>query len=98
MGLIHYIEANGNIEVKTSAECPSREELQEFVGGQAEQVHVLFNDKRCVMFVNEDGHRLELPHNYDATAIYHEVSRRRGERNPNPILGNAVVLEDVTVE
>ncbi len=98
MGTIHYIEANGNIETKEAVKCPPLTEFQSFVEGYVEPVYVLFNDKRCVMFVNEDGHRLELPYNPDATAIYHEVSRRRGERNPNPILGNAVVLEDVSVD
>lgn len=98
MGTLHYYHADGSYDTRRAADCPPLEDLQSFVGGYVECVWVLFNEKRCAMFVNEDGHRLNLPVNLQATKIYHEAALRKGRINPNPILGNAMVLEDIVVE
>lgn len=95
MGTLHYYLADGSYDTSQADTAPQQSDLQAFVGGCVEVVWVLFRGKRAAMLVNEDGHRLGLPFNSRGTEIYHEVARQRGQCNPNPILGNALVLEDI---
>lgn len=95
MGTLHYYFADGGYDASLADEAPQLSDLQEFIGGYVEVVWVLFRGKRAAMLVNEDGHRLGLPFNSRGTEIYHEFARQRGQCNPNPILGNALVLEDI---
>lgn len=98
MGTLHYYFADGRYDTARADAAPQLSDLQEFVSGYVEVVWVLFRGKRAAMLVNEDGHRLGLPFNTRGTEIYHEVARQRGLCNPNPILGNALVLEDIELK
>jgi len=59
--------------------CPSLEEIQELVGGYAEAIYM----SDCIVLVNEDGRRMGLDHNYDASEICGQS-----------IVGNVLVLVD----
>lgn len=98
MGIIHYYHADGSYDSARAEKHPPIEAIQHFVGGDAERVWVLFNGTRCAMFVNENGHQLKLQINPRATDIYHEAAKKRGLANPYPILGDAIVLEDIPSE
>ena len=71
--------------------------LRPILGGALEHVGVLFDNKRCDMFVNELGAVEKLDRNEEATKIYRTVSLQRNSKlNPETlpyIYGTAVLFE-----
>ncbi len=69
MGTI--VRSNAAPEFVRPANGPSfsLEELQRVVAGYIEAVYLRLNGERFIMFVNEDGRRLELPINGYATFL-----------------------------
>lgn len=98
MGLLHIFMANNAYDLQRVTSPPPMDEISRLVAGVPEVVYVLYNGKRCQMFVNEDGSALDLPFNARATKIYHAWSEHQGKINPHPILGNAVLLDGMTME
>lgn len=80
MGYIHYFDTEGNESIEDAREPLSLEEMQAYVGGYIELVHVLYKDKPTYMVVHDEGRILGLPINEKATDIYLEASRRNPER------------------
>jgi len=62
------------------------QQMQEFVGGYLEAVATIYPEH--IMLINEDGIRLELPHNPLATEIAAPGTRMLGG-----IRGNALLIE-----
>jgi hypothetical protein len=86
------IRPDGTGESRTwdASKSPPLEFLQEAVGGFVERVHTaigLGGIGDVVVFVNEDGLMLELPHNQAATFLLQR-----------PIVGPIVVCEDFDPE
>ena len=83
--MAHLIPAEGPIrEVQPAAGAGGKftlKELQTFVGGYIERVPNLFREPGD-MLVNEDGRRLGLPWNPNATLLA-----------GRPIVGDAIVLD-----
>jgi len=95
-GIIHYIPATGPIITEKATVAPSLEDMQKYVDGFVEVVHILFKDKKMQMIVNEEGLIRQLPFNWRATIAYGAASiTQRGEFPRSPILGNAVIFEDL---
>ena len=95
-GIIHYIPTTGDIVTEKATVAPSLADMQKFVDGYVEVVHILFNEKRVQMIVNEEGLIRQLPFNWRATIAYGAASiTQRGEFPRTPILGNAVIFEDI---
>ena len=65
---------------------PSLKELQELVGGKIEKVTLKNGD---TLVFNEDGIRLDLRANQEATTVY----KKNGGMRVNFIRGNAVIVE-----
>lgn len=62
-------------------------------GSRMERVAVLFEGKPCDMFVDENGHSRGLPPNAQATAVYHNATKTRGESTKDaPIVVGPAVL------
>lgn len=100
-GTIIYIPADHNEAITTEAaeKAPSLEDMQKHVGGFIEVVHVLFKGEPTHMIVNETGLIEALPFNMRATSLYHLASiHQRGEFPNSPIVGNAIVLQDLPLE
>jgi hypothetical protein len=104
MGTIIIHRPDG-MEMRKASAPPTNKELSEIVGGFPELVHVLYRGKRAQMFVNEDGHRLGLAPNIEATRIYHAASVNRANLPEGTILtgvpiivGPAVVLDGADVQ
>lgn len=74
----YWIKPNGEVELHETPNEPEWKDMQEFVGGYLEHVTVLFQGKRCSMFVHEMGAILPLEENLLATEIYYNASRARG--------------------
>jgi len=70
MGIIHYVEPTGDITTEKAEKPPSLEDMQKYVGGFIEVVHVMWNQKRTQMIVNEEGLILKLPGNWKASCVY----------------------------
>ena len=65
---------------------PSEEMLQEMVGGNTEIVALNNGD---ILVINEDGKKLNLNYNSEATQIYQEQGGMRGK----DIVGKAVLVK-----
>jgi hypothetical protein len=61
------------------------------IDGWLEHVSVLYNDKHCDMFVDEEGLLKHLPVNEVATRIYWNAGRVRGG---TPIVGTAILFPE----
>lgn len=73
-----WIKPDGTMEVHETPGEPSWDDMKEFVGGFLEHVSVLFQGRRCSMFVHEEGALIPLDVNSVATEIYYAASRARG--------------------
>jgi hypothetical protein len=98
MGSVYWISTDGTVRREDSDEEPSLDKMQEWVDGFLEHVNVLFNNKHCHMYVNGDGIGFKLPFNAIAWAIYATACATRGELASHPIVGNAVLCEDLPFE
>lgn len=69
-----WIKATGGIETVTPANGKefTLAELQKMVGGYIEEFYLRNESGQPIMFLNEDGKRLELPPNLNATEIASE--------------------------
>lgn len=85
MATVHYLSADGSRSTRTQ-EMPTLQEMQAYVGGYIEHVSLTFDGHPLSLIVNEDGRRLGLPTNAQATAL--TVGRVLGD-----IVGNAIVIE-----
>ena len=65
------------------------DELQDIVEGYIEKVHL---SNTQIMVVNEEGHLLEKPYNYNATVICHMAGIR------DVIVGNVLVCDSKMVK
>ena len=74
----YWIKPDYTVEIKETAGEPSWEDMKEFVGGYLEHVSVLFDNRPCSMFVNEEGALIPLEENIIATQVYYAASRARG--------------------
>lgn len=75
---VHWINIDGTERIERSMQGPTFNEMKDFLGDNAEHVTVLYEGKRCSMFVHEFGRVLGLPRNEKATEIYFAASRSRG--------------------
>jgi hypothetical protein len=101
VGTIHWIDADHTkAVVQEPADVPpDLQRMQDYVEGHIEVVHVMFKGKRTQMLVNEEGLITAKPFNMRATSLYHLASiQDRGEFPNSPIVGNAIVLEDLPLE
>ena len=67
---IVVIKASGVREEFSMPKMPSVSELQGWVGGYFAETKVHFEGKSCYMFLNEDGIRLNLPRNEEASRLH----------------------------
>ncbi len=79
---VTLIKVDGTQEVLTPGKKPELEQMQKWVGGYIEVVHVTYNGHKCAMVVNEEGFLEGLPTNVRATEI-------AGQR----IVGDVFILE-----
>ncbi len=70
MGTIHWIDIDGTVSTETRDSEPTLQELQQWVQGYIELVHLSDGSE---MFVNEDGKRLRLPINELASTMARDV-------------------------
>ena len=98
MGLLIHIKADGKTEERIVSSAPDLEELQQMVGGYIEVVWVRHKGRRTAMIVNEDGYRLGLSVNPRASQIYQATALFVGQTTDHMIVGDAVILEGVSLE
>ncbi len=79
---VTLIRADGTEVVLTPEKKPTLEQMQVWVDGYIEVVHVLYNGRRCAMGVNEEGKLRNLPANTKASQIFGQT-----------IVGNVFILE-----
>ncbi len=77
-GIVHWFGADGTQTTETDVAMPSIERMELYLDGLTEHVTVLFNRKRCSMYVHEFGRRLWTARNPAATEIYFAAARARG--------------------
>lgn len=92
-----WVSVDGS--VRETAERPTLEQMQEWVGGYIERTVVKYEGVQCSMYVNEDGHALGLPPNARATNLLaiatHESSgvlMALLGATPHVVVGNAVLV------
>ncbi len=98
MGVIHWMPPAGNGHSEQADRRPDMERVREFVDGTPETVYVLFKGKRAVMFVNGDGANIGMRVNPDASEIYAEYAKSKGQVCPHHIYGPAIVLEEIPID
>ena len=86
MNKILILKAGGTQEPIELERQPTLKELQEWVGGYVEKVRVWPSFGK-EMYANEDGRMKRLPMNAEASVM-----------SGQPIVGNAVVLENFELE
>ncbi len=79
---VTLIKVDGTQEVLTPGKKPELEQMQKWVGGYIEVVHVTYNGHKCAMGVNEEGKRKNLPWNSKASKLYGQT-----------IVGDVFILE-----
>ena len=94
-GIVHILFANGDRSHTAHDLPPELDTFQSYVGGFLEEIpgFVLYQDKPCVAYANEDGDRLQLPVNSEATVLW----RKQGKFFPDirgqfPLLRGDVVV------
>lgn len=71
------IQANGKVEEREVPKILPIEELQHILDGDIERMHVLWQGKMCNAFFDEEGKPKDLPLNLKATAVFHNLYRKR---------------------
>ncbi len=104
MGIMHKMKATGEHTVQTVEAMLDTPETQAYIGGYMEYVYVLYNGKKCLMIVNEEGaiHKRDrgpLPINARATKIYKAAAAARGHSYFGPpfIHGDVLLYEGVPI-
>lgn len=91
---IHIFHPDGRVEVIDSAEKPTLEQLQGWVGGYIEHVECLHDKRVRSMYINEEGKLNGLPYNHKATQLFWDAHPQLVKAGwSDPIVGPAVVLE-----
>ncbi len=63
------IKADGTRQQLTPEKKPTLKEMQAWVGGYIEPIHVRYEGKKVTMVVNEEGDLKKLPFNKEASNI-----------------------------
>ena len=80
-----WIQPDGSeFEKEVGPEGPNWQEMRQFFGDYVEHVSVLYQGKRCSMFVAESGMINQLPINDKATDIYWANMRAQGCEPTDP--------------
>ena len=99
-GRIEWLHAgNGTVIAEPATVAPSLQDMQDYVNGYIEVVHVMVDDKACQMIVNEEGLRMKLPVNVVASKHYATFAlKEHGMFPPAPIFGNAILLVGLVLD
>jgi hypothetical protein len=103
--MAHIIKPDGTIEeIKpSSGQQFSLEELQQAVGGYLELVRMgkpvnISGVKYLQCFVNEDGKRMKLDFNVEATELWRDSWNRLPHYMADHLLGNVMFFTDKEVD
>lgn len=85
------LKPNGDVTTMELSEPPPLDLLQQGVGGYIEKVPMFdrFDNKRCIVFCNEEGKLHNLPYNREASRRWHALNNHRIS---DVLVGNVVIL------